>query len=72
MIEITKNGVQSSYNIEEMLLEDAEWLAKQGWKKKKDFVKLAKQIELGQREWNYFWTTLRELKEVNKLLSEEK
>ncbi len=42
-----------------MLAEDALWLVKQARKDKNEFLKIASQIQLGQKEWDLFWKQLR-------------
>lgn len=59
MVTLTEEGFKSSYNLDEMLAEDALWLVKQARKDKNEFLKLASQIQLGQKEWDLFWKQLR-------------
>lgn len=59
MINLTENGVKRSFNIDEMLYDDMEWLLRQARKPKKEFEKIAKQIELDQKNWDRFWKKVR-------------
>ncbi len=59
MINLTENGVKRSFNIDEMLYNDMEWLLRQARKPKKEFEKIAKQIELDQKNWDRFWKKVR-------------
>jgi hypothetical protein len=59
MVTLTEEGFKSSYNLDEMLAEDALWLVKQARKDKNEFLKIASQIQLGQKEWDLFWKQLR-------------
>jgi hypothetical protein len=59
MVTLTEEGFKSSYNLDEMLAEDALWLVKQAGKNKNEFLKIASQIQLGQKEWDLFWKELR-------------
>ena len=59
MVTLTEEGFKSSYNLDEMLAEDALWLVKQAKKNKNEFLKIASQIQLGQKEWDLFWKELR-------------
>lgn len=59
MVTLTEEGFKSSYNLDEMLAEDALWLVKQARKDKNEFLKIASQIQLGQKEWDLFWKELR-------------
>jgi hypothetical protein len=59
MVTLTEEGFKSSYNLDEMLAEDALWLVKQARKDKNEFLKMASQIQLGQKEWDLFWKQLR-------------
>mgnify|MGYP000971354628 FL=1 len=59
MVTLTEEGFKSSYNLDEMLAEDALWLVKQAKKDKNEFLKIASQIQLGQKEWDLFWKQLR-------------
>ena len=59
MVTLTEEGFKSSYNLDEMLAEDALWLVKQAKKDKNEFLKIASQIQLGQKEWDLFWKELR-------------
>jgi hypothetical protein len=59
MVTLTEEGFKSSYNLDEMLAEDALWLVKQAGKNKNEFLKIASQIQLGQKEWDLFWKQLR-------------
>ena len=49
MVTLTEEGFKSSYNLDEMLAEDALWLVKQAGKNKNEFLKIASQIQLGQK-----------------------
>ncbi len=59
MVTLTEEGFKSFYNLDEMLAEDALWLVKQARKDKNEFLKIASQIQLGQKEWDLFWKQLR-------------
>jgi len=59
MVTLTEEGFKTSYNLDEMLAEDALWLVKQAKKDKNEFLKIASQIQLGQKEWDLFWKQLR-------------
>jgi len=59
MVTLTEEGFKSSYNLDEMLAEDALWLVKQARKDKNEFLKIASQIQLGQKEWDLFRKELR-------------
>lgn len=59
MVTLTEEGFKSSYNLDEMLAEDALWLVEQARKDKNEFLKIASQIQLGQKEWDLFWKQLR-------------
>ena len=59
MVTLTEEGFKSSYNLDEMLAEDALWLVKQARKDKNEFLKIASQIQPGQKEWDLFWKQLR-------------
>ena len=60
MVALTEEGFKSSYNLDEMLAEDALWLVGKAKKlKKNEFLKIASQIQLGQKEWDLFWKQLR-------------
>jgi len=59
MINLTENGVKRSFNIDEMLYNDMEWLLRQARKPKKEIEKIAKQIELDQKNWDRFWKKVR-------------
>ena len=62
MVTLTEEGFKSSYNLDEMLAEDALWLVKQARKDKNEFLKIASQIQLGQKEWDLFWKEIRKSK----------
>ncbi len=63
MVTLTEEGFKSSYNLDEMLAEDALWLAGKAKKlKKNEFLELACQILLGQKEWDLFWKEIRKSK----------
>ena len=60
MYVITDTGIEQHFDLDEMLVEDTNWLIKQAvLQKKKDFVKIAKQIDLRQEDWDLFWKQLR-------------
>jgi hypothetical protein len=60
MYVITDTGIEQHFDLDEMLVEDTNWLIKQAvLQKKKDFVKIAKQIDLRQEDWDRFWKQLR-------------
>ena len=57
---ITDTGIEQHFDLDEMLVEDTNWLIKQAvLQKKKDFVKIAKQIDLRQEDWDRFWKGIR-------------
>lgn len=61
MYVITDMGIEQHFDLDEMLVEDTNWLIKQAvLQKKKDFVKIAKQIDLRQEDWDRFWKGIRE------------
>lgn len=60
MIQLTKNGFESSYDIGNMLYNDMIWLTKQVKKPYAEFEKIAKEIDLTQDNWNMFWKKIRE------------
>lgn len=61
MYVITDIGIEQHFDLDEMLVEDTNWLIKQAvLQKKKDFVKIAKQIDLRQEDWDRFWKGIRE------------
>ncbi len=61
MYVITDTGIEQHFDLDEMLVEDTNWLIKQAvLQKKKDFVKIAKQIDLRQEDWDRFWKGIRE------------
>ncbi len=60
MLKITKNGIEGSYNLSDMLYEDMIWLLDQTKRKANEFEKLAEKIELDQNTWNYFWKKVRD------------
>ena len=60
MYVITDTGIEQHFDLDEMLVEDTNWLIKQAvLQKKKDFVKIAKQIDLRQEDWDRFWKGIR-------------
>lgn len=59
MVQLTKNGFESSYDIDNMLYNDMIWLTKQVRKPYREFEKLAKEIDLTQENWNRFWQKIR-------------
>ena len=62
MYVITDTGIEQHFDLDEMLVEDTNWLIKQAvLQKKKDFVKIAKQIDLRQEDWDRFWKGIREV-----------
>ncbi len=48
------------FDVDEMLSETANWLAKQINLPLKDFLKIAEQIDLRQEDWDTFWKKIRE------------
>ena len=61
MYVITDTGIEQHFDLDEMLVEDTNWLIKQAvLQKKKDFVKIAKQIDLRQEDCDRFWKGIRE------------
>ena len=59
MVTLTKNGFESSYDLDEMLYEDMEWLYNQIKLPRREFEKIAKEMELDQENWNRFWNKIR-------------
>jgi len=61
MYVITDIGIEQHFDLDGMLVEDTNWLIKQAvLQKKKDFVKIANQIDLRQEDWDRFWKGIRE------------
>lgn len=60
MVTLTKNGFETSYDIDGMLYNDMIWLSRQIRKPTKEFESLARQIDLDQENWNRFWKEIRE------------
>ena len=50
------------FDIDEMLREDAEWLAGKTELNKERFVSLARKFQLRQEDWNTFWRLVRGIK----------
>lgn len=59
MVTLTKNGFETSYDLDGMLYEDMLWLVGQVKKPVKEFESLAKQMDLTQDNWNRFWGKVR-------------
>ncbi len=64
MIQLTEEGFKSFYDIDQMLYNDTIWLSKQVSGNVKEFEKTAKQMELGQKEWDIFWKRIRAIKSI--------
>lgn len=59
MIQLTKSGFQSSYDIDQMLYNDMVWLSHKIGLPVKEFEVVAKQMELTQDNWTRFWRVVR-------------
>jgi len=55
MIQLNKNGFQSSYNIDDMLHNDMIWLSRKIHIPVREFEIIGKQMELNQENWTRFW-----------------
>jgi hypothetical protein len=51
------------YDIDGMLYETAEWLSRQTGLGIKDFVDIAKKIDLRQEDWDIFWKKVQDYRE---------
>jgi len=75
MIRLTKNGFESSYDLDDMLYKDMEWLFKQVKLPKKKFEKIATELELDQENWNRFWKRVRDyrtqLKDIECIINDK-
>lgn len=59
MIQLSKNGFESSYDVNGMLYNDMVWLSNRINMPVKEFEKIAKQMELTQENWTRFWRVVR-------------
>lgn len=59
MIQLTNNGFESSYDINQMLYNDMVWLSHKINLPVKEFEVVAKQMELTQDNWTRFWNVVR-------------
>lgn len=64
MVKLTNNGFESNYDIDQMLYNDAIWLSKQIKEDKDKFIKVARQLDLGQKEWDIFWKRVRAVRSI--------
>jgi hypothetical protein len=52
---------ERTFDIEEMLRTNAEWLSKQVNLPVTEFVEIAEQLSMRQEDWNKFWNMIREI-----------
>lgn len=64
MINLTKNGFNTSYDLDGMLHDDAVWLSMQIKEDKDLFINLAQKFDLRQKDWDTFWKRVRAVRSV--------